>query len=64
MAQCPTQRKCSMTVTVSNNSVLGIVLSTEPRLIPEFCIHYLGPFSSLSSVLRSNFSLLNIFVTV
>lgn len=29
----------------SNNSVLGIVLSTEPRLTPEFCFHYLRPFS-------------------
>ena len=48
----------------SNNSVLGIVLSTEPRLTPEFCFHYLGPLSSLSSVPRSNFSLLNTFVTV
>ena len=64
MTQSPMQRKRSMTITVSNNSVSGIVLSTEPRLTPEFSFHYLGPFSSSSSIPHSNSSLLNIFVTV
>lgn len=42
MTQCPTQRKRSNDCN-SNNSVSGIVLTTEPRLTPEFCFHYLGP---------------------